>query len=110
MATIVLFRKVLLDADNIIDIKSVMVDGCVGEFSVNYRTRVDGWFPVFRVDNSHGARHEQRLWIDKTPRRLRPEWVGLDERELLRVVVDHLVDEWRKYRTWCFEHEDADYR
>ncbi len=85
----------VLDQDHL-DLRRVLTNGRLVEFSVNYRSRVDGkWREVVRYDNCHGTAHVHLFFEDSSPVELASSGALLN---LLDAAERDLLQNWRRYR------------
>lgn len=54
----------VLNQDHL-DLRRVILEGKLVEFSVNYRIRLGEWHEVVRYDNCHDGPHMHRFWLTK---------------------------------------------
>jgi hypothetical protein len=86
----------VLDRDHL-DLRRVLLDGDLVEFSVNYRIHVGGrWHVAVRYDNCHGAPHVHRFFEGRSTKLLPDAGTGL--LALLAAAEEDLVANWTEYR------------
>ncbi|MFH1391799.1 MAG: hypothetical protein ABIH20_05795 [Candidatus Diapherotrites archaeon] len=79
----------------------------VVEFSLNYRTLVEGHFQeVYRVDTAHGFLHEQCYWVSHKP--ISVAFIGRDLNDTYNFYFDKLQENFKRYKWYYLDKTQGD--
>lgn len=89
-----------LSAVDVMDVKLRIEKNNVVEFSLNYRTMIDGrYYEVYRVDTAHGYLHEQKCWVSPEPI---PLHLHNDLNYIFDFYFDHIKENFERYKKHYF--------